>query len=159
MKGIYLLLGSNLGDSRRKISDAIQNLELSLGRVIKSSSVYATKPWGIEDQPDYLNQVLEIDSKHGPEKILEVINEIEEQLGRVRHIKWHSRIIDIDILYYGAQVIQLKDLIIPHTEIENRNFVLIPMAEIAPNFVHPVLLMTQKELLSACKDNLEVKKI
>jgi len=159
MKGIYLLLGSNLGDSRQKLTDAIKHIELSIGKVIKQSSIYATQAWGIEDQPDFLNQVVEIDSKYGPERILSEINEIERLLGRVRRIKWHSRIIDIDILYYGEQVLNLENLIIPHQEIENRKFALKPMTEIAPKFVHPILFESQKELLAKCKDHLSVEKI
>jgi len=158
MKGIYLLLGSNLGDSNKKLKDAAKQIEFSIGKILKSSSVYSTKAWGIEDQPDFLNQVVEIESFLSAEEILYKINKIEEQLGRVRQIKWDSRIIDIDILYYGDQVIKHRDLVIPHRENENRNFVLVPMSEIAPKFVHPLLGLTQQDLLNNCPDNLEVKK-
>ena len=159
MKGVYLLLGSNLGNSRETLRKAIDQIEVAIGNIISLSSVYKTKAWGIEDQPDFLNQVVKVVSDSTAEKMLQIINEIEEKLGRVRHIKWQSRIIDIDILYYGDEIINSDKLVIPHPENQNRNFVLAPMAEIAPDLVHPVLLLTQRELLENCTDTLDVKKI
>ena len=156
MKGIYLLLGSNLGDSSNILSTASKRIEASIGTITKRSSVYQSKAWGVEDQPDFLNQVIEIESSLSPEEILKHINQIEDHLGRVRKQKWHSRIIDIDILYYGSAVVKQKDLVIPHKENENRNFVLVPMAEIAPHFIHPQLGFTQQDLLHRCSDRLEV---
>lgn len=159
MNGIYLLLGSNLGDSLAMLDKAIDLVEVDIGRVVNASSVYSTKAWGIKDQPDFLNQVIEIESAYEPEKLLILVNEIEEKLGRKRFIKWHSRIIDIDILYYNDLILDSEHLIIPHPENENRNFVLRPMAEIAPNFIHPKLKITQAELLSECEDKLGVEKL
>lgn len=159
MKGIYLLLGSNLGDSLTMLDKAIGLVEKNIGRVVNVSSVYSTKAWGMEDQPDFLNQVIEIESSFVPEKILVLVNEIEEKLGRIRNIKWHSRIIDIDILYHNNLILDSEHLIIPHPENENRNFVLYPMAEIAPDFIHPKLKITQAELLSECEDKLAVEKL
>ena len=159
MKGIYLLLGSNLGDSSKILRDASKRIEASIGKITKFSSVYQTKAWGVEDQPDFLNQVIEIDSSLSPKEILKQINQIEEQMGRIRIKKWHSRIIDIDILYYGSEIINQTDLVIPHKENENRNFVLAPMAEIAPDFIHPQLGLTQEELLKNCKDPLKVTRM
>lgn len=157
MKGIYLLLGSNIGDSEKVLSAAIELIELEVGKVIDMSSVYSTKAWGVEDQPDFLNQVVEIESNLDPENVLVKINEIEKKLGRVRFQKWHSRIIDIDILYFGAEIIDTPNLVIPHPENQNRNFVLTPIAEIAPELIHPVLGISQKELLEKCADPLEVR--
>ena len=159
MKGIYLLLGSNLGDRKEILKMARRHIGLSIGNIIQSSSIYATKAWGVEDQPDFLNQVVEVESEHTPEEILLQVNSIEEKLGRVRKIKWQSRIIDIDILYYGSLILNTQDLVIPHAENQNRNFVLAPMVEIAPDFVHPVFLRTQQQLLNTCTDGLEVKKL
>lgn len=156
MKGIYLLLGSNLGNSKEILDHAVSEIEHDIGDIINASSIYKTKAWGIEDQPDFLNQVVEIESSFSPEVLLEKVNEIEEKLGRVRLIKWQARIIDIDILYYGNVIIKSKDLVIPHPENENRNFVLAPMAEIAPDFIHPVLKLPQKKLLKNSKDDLAV---
>jgi len=158
MKGIYLLLGSNLGDSLAMLRRATGLIEESIGKVIASSSIYSTKAWGIEDQPDFLNQIIEIESSKDPRELLIKVNEIEEHLGRIRHIKWHSRIIDIDILYYGDLVMKTRNLVIPHPENENRRFVLVPMLEIAPEFEHPELLITQRQMLDKCEDFLEVKK-
>lgn len=159
MKGIFLLLGSNLGDRHAMLEKASTLIREQIGRILQMSSVYSTRAWGIEDQPDFLNQVLEIESNLAPEVILQKANVIEEQLGRVRRIKWHSRIIDIDILYYGNLIVKTGNLTIPHPENENRRFVLVPMAEIASDFIHPVLKVSQSELLERCPDQLEVKKI
>lgn len=159
MKGIYLLLGSNLGDRLATLKRAFDLIDTTIGNVIHSSSIYTTKAWGVEDQPDFLNQVVEVESGLAPEEILINVNSIEEKLGRVRKIKWQSRIIDIDILYYGNLILNTQDLIIPHAENQNRNFVLVPMVELAPDFVHPVFLRTQQQLLNTCKDGLEVKKL
>lgn len=159
MKGIYLLLGSNLGNSRKILKRAIIEIENDIGDIVTSSSVYKTKAWGVENQPDFLNQVVEIKSSLSPQIILKKVNSIEEKLGRVRNIKWHSRVIDIDILYYGELIIDTNNLVIPHPENQNRNFVLVPICEIAPELIHPVLMLTQKEMLKNCTDILCVKKI
>jgi 2-amino-4-hydroxy-6-hydroxymethyldihydropteridine diphosphokinase len=158
MKGIYLLLGSNLGDSSAMLEKAKVEIMRDIGAIVNSSSVYCTKAWGIESQPDFLNQVIEVESDLAAAEILHKINKIEENLGRIRYIKWHSRIIDIDILYYGNEIINTEKLIVPHPENQHRNFVLVPMAEIAPELIHPKLLLTQKALLDNCTDKLEVKK-
>ncbi len=158
MKGIYLLLGSNLGDNRNLLEKAKVEISNDIGEIVMSSSVYRTKAWGIENQADFLNQVVEVESDLRATIILQNINKIEEKLGRVRYIKWHSRIIDIDILYYGNEIINTEKLCVPHPENQNRNFVLAPMTEIAPEFIHPKLLLSQKSLLENCTDKLEVKK-
>ena len=159
MKGVYLLLGSNIGDSAEMLNTAVDHIRASVGKVINSSSVYQTKAWGIEDQPDFLNQVLEVDTHLKPHALLKQILQIEKDMGRIRYQKWGMRIIDIDILYYGNEILNNDDLKIPHPENQYRNFVLAPMAEIAPDFVHPALRLSQVELLKECPDNLEVKRI
>jgi 2-amino-4-hydroxy-6-hydroxymethyldihydropteridine diphosphokinase len=156
MKGVYLLLGSNLGDSESILRQAKSLIEARIGTVIKASSIYLTKAWGIENQPDFLNQVLELDTVLDASKVLQCILEIERELGRIRFQKWGTRIIDIDILYFGKLIIDTKNLVIPHPENQNRNFVLVPMAEIAPDFMHPVLQLSQTELLKKCPDKLKV---
>lgn len=158
MKGIYLLLGSNLGDRRALLENAKMEIEHNIGKVVQASSVYSTEAWGIENQADFLNQVVEVESGLSAALLLQNINEIEKKLGRVRYTKWHSRIIDIDILYYGNEIIHTDNLIVPHPENQNRNFVLVPMAEIAPNLIHPILLLSQEALLENCTDILDVKK-
>ena len=159
MKGVYLLLGSNLGDSQATLQSARRHIKSRIGEIVKSSSVYLTKAWGIENQPDFLNQVLEVETSRDPLFLLHTILDIEKKLGRVRYKKWHSRIIDIDILYYGSEIIDLPQLIIPHPENQNRNFVLAPMAEIAPDFIHPKLGITQRQLLERSTDTLKVETI
>ena len=156
MNGIYLLLGSNLGDSSEVLRRPIFEIEKSIGSLLRSSGVYKTKAWGIENQPDFLNQVLEVESNLNPESMLKEINAIEKRLGRVRYEKWHERVIDIDILYFGNHIINTADLQVPHPENQNRKFVLAPMREIAPDFVHPILGQTQIELLKSSKDPLSV---
>ena len=159
MKGIYLLLGSNLGDNRTMLQKAARLIDLKIGKIINSSSIYRTKAWGISNQPDFLNQVMEVESLLSAPEILTLVNKIEKQLGRVRHIKWHARLIDIDILYYGSQIINTETLVVPHPENENRNFVLVPMVELAPDLLHPVNHLTQQQLLDQCRDELDVEKI
>jgi 2-amino-4-hydroxy-6-hydroxymethyldihydropteridine diphosphokinase len=156
MKGVYLLLGSNLGDSESILRLAKSLIEARIGTVIKASSIYLTKAWGIENQPDFLNQVLELDTVLDASKVLQYILEIERELGRIRFQKWGTRIIDIDILYFGKLIIDTKNLVIPHPENQNRNFVLVPMAEIAPDLMHPVLQLSQTELLKKCPDKMKV---
>jgi len=159
MKKIYLLLGSNMGNSGERLVDAKHYLEQYCGRLLRSSSVYRTGAWGNEDQPDFLNQVLEMETGLQPGTLMEKILEIEELMGRVRTEKNAPRIIDIDILFYGHEIIRKPMLVIPHPAIQLRRFVLIPLQELVSDFVHPVFEKTIKTLLKECRDNLDVKKI
>jgi len=159
MKGIYLLLGSNLGNSLEMLEIARKQIAYHIGEIVIQSSIYQTKAWGIENQPEFLNQVLEVDSSLSPIDLLAILLRIEVDMGRKRYQKWGSRIIDIDILYYGDQVIEAEKLKIPHPENQNRNFVLAPMVEIAADFIHPVLGHTHAKLLEKCGDTLAVKRI
>lgn len=154
----FLLLGSNLGNRENILDKAIFEIEEKIGKIDLKSSIYETLAWGIEDQPAFLNQVITTTTEIEPQKLLTIINNIEKDLGRVRHEKWGERLIDIDILYYDDLTVSTKELSIPHPEISNRRFTLIPLVEIAPDLVHPILEITQKEMLLGCKDELEVKK-
>ncbi|MGI4727530.1 MAG: 2-amino-4-hydroxy-6-hydroxymethyldihydropteridine diphosphokinase [Janthinobacterium lividum] len=159
MQTVYLLLGSNLGDRNAYLKEALQQLETSVGRVIRTSSVYETQSWGVANQPDYLNQVVEMETLFLPDKILEKTQFIEENLYRERTKKWDSRTIDIDVLFFGTEIIDLPNLKIPHLQIQNRLFTLVPLNELIPNFVHPILNKTIQELRQEVSDELLVKKI
>jgi 2-amino-4-hydroxy-6-hydroxymethyldihydropteridine diphosphokinase len=129
MSKVFLLLGTNLGDRRQNLVDALTGLTY-LGTVKKVSSVYRSAAWGIRDQPDFLNATVELDTTHSPDEILVGILQLEASLGRIRNEKWGSRLIDIDILFFDAEVINSEKLIVPHPEIQNRRFTLKPLAEI-----------------------------
>jgi len=154
----FLLLGSNLGNRSEVLANAQEEIRQNIGTLIKNSSVYETLAWGVEDQPAFLNQVLLLETKLTPQNLLKAINKIENSLGRVRYEKWGERLIDIDILYFDNEIVNENNLIIPHPEIINRRFTLVPLVEMAGNFIHPDLGKTQKELLKICEDELKVKK-
>jgi len=155
----YILLGSNLGDSRKYISDAILQIEHKLGFISSKSSLYQTASWGKHDQPDFINQVIELKTRLNPSDLLKAVLGIENLLGRQRLEKWGSRTIDIDILLYEDQVVNSPDLSIPHPYLSVRRFSLMPLSEIAPNVVHPILRKSMTELLLELTDNLFVKKL
>lgn len=155
---IYLSLGSNLGKREDNLKTAFELIAGHGGRIQAVSSIYQTAAWGKTDQPDFLNEVIEVKSILKPLELLNHLLEIEKQLGRVRIEKWGARTIDIDILYMGATVLQSDRLTIPHPGIPSRRFVLEPLCEIAPDFLHPVLLKTNALLLLACEDDLVVTK-
>lgn len=153
----YLGIGSNLGKRRENLRQAQLFLEQKAGNIVKVSSVYETEAWGIEAQPAFLNQVLALRTTLPPEELLEVILQIERDMGRMRTIKWGERLIDIDILFYNDQILQTEKLRIPHPFVQDRNFVLAPLAEIAADFVHPILDLSIIEILNNSKDILSVK--
>lgn len=156
MKGIYLLLGTNQGNREKNLGDA-QNLLADRGIAAQRvSSLYETAAWGIEDQPGFLNQVLEVATGLSANELLKTILAVELEMGRVRIQKWGERLIDIDILYYQDEVIDIPELKVPHPEMPNRRFTLVPLVELAAEAVHPVLRKTQQELLDVCPDPLSV---
>jgi len=159
MKGKYLLLGTNLGNRLNNLNKAILAVENLLGPIKQRSSIFETEPWGFQDQPTYYNQVLEIDTMLTPDEILKNIFLIEKAMGRTRHEKWKERLIDIDILYYEDEVINSNKLTIPHPQIQNRKFTLVPLCEISAHEIHPVLKKSNQELLRITTDSLQVKKI
>jgi 2-amino-4-hydroxy-6-hydroxymethyldihydropteridine diphosphokinase len=159
MHTIYLLLGSNMGNSQEQLLLSQKNIAVDIGNIKAASSLYSTAAWGNTDQADFLNQVLIVETNLPASKLLKSILSIEKNMGRVRTIKNAPRIIDIDILFFNNDIIQAKKLIIPHPEIQNRRFVLTPLVELSPNFMHPTLKKTIHQLLIACKDPLNVQKI
>ncbi|MGI9542773.1 MAG: 2-amino-4-hydroxy-6-hydroxymethyldihydropteridine diphosphokinase [Cyclobacteriaceae bacterium] len=157
MTGIYLLLGSNLGDRKGHLARACELIEQKVGVVTDRSNIYRTEAWGSTQQPSYYNQVVKINTDLVPSRLLDEILSIEEEIGRVRQSKWESRIIDIDILYYNQQILDESRLALPHPQIPNRRFTLVPLCELAPDLKHPQLGMTNIELLENCEDQLLVE--
>src|SRR5580704_5195833 len=159
MNKAYLLTGGNEGDRFFHMQQARTNIELICGQLLLVSSIYETAPWGKTDQPDFLNQVLLIQTEFSPEELLKGILSIEEKGGRKRTVKNAPRTIDIDILFYNDLILEKPGLTIPHPRIADRRFVLEPLNEISPEFIHPVIGKTIRQLLLECKDELGVKKI
>jgi 2-amino-4-hydroxy-6-hydroxymethyldihydropteridine diphosphokinase len=160
MEKVFLSLGSNLGDRLDYLKKGIE--ELSKDVLIKIdviSSVYETEPVGYANQPCFLNVIVEIETGHNPEKLLLVCKNIENKLGRITRGRWMEREIDIDIIFFGNQIIEIDNLVIPHRELYNRKFVLEPLNEIAPMFQCPITLLSVKKLLSSCGDNTKIKNI
>lgn len=153
---VYLSTGTNMGDRRLNLLTAQGLINLKIGLVIACSSTYQTAAWGVEEQADFYNQVLLANTTLSPENVLREISEIEQFMGRERKRHWGERIIDIDILYYDENIVDKPDLKIPHPYIQARNFVLIPLKEIAPDFVHPVLNLSSQQLLEQSKDTATV---
>lgn len=147
-----------MGNPQQKLLTAQKNIERKIGKIVRLSGIYQTAAWGNTKQPDFLNQVIIVETKLTAQKIIKLILEIEEKMGRIRTKKNAPRIIDIDILFHNKDIIEEKDLVVPHAEIQNRKFVLIPLNELSPNFKHPVLRKTIHHLLTICSDPLNVKK-
>ena len=155
----FLLLGTNQGDRKKNLSLARNAIEVSVGPIVKASSIYQTAAWGKTDQPDFLNQALEVETVLPADKVLEEILSIEKTMGRKREEKWGERIMDIDILLYESEILNSSRLTIPHPELPNRRFALEPLAEIAGEVTHPVFKLHIKEMLERCLDPLEVYRI
>jgi len=156
MNKAYLSLGSNEGNRRQWLQKANDLIKVHCGEILQRSAIYKTAAWGITDQPDFLNMVMYIETLKTPAELLTSILNIETTLGRHRNVKWGPRIIDIDILLFNNDVIDIPGLVIPHPFMQDRRFTLRPLAEIAPDYVHPKLNKTIKELLENCPDKLEV---
>ena len=159
MRTAYLLIGGNLGNRKENLSKAVSLINEQCGSLTRSSSIYETDAWGIIDQPSFLNQALEVSTSLSARQLMRKVLKIEEEMGRIRKEKLGPRVIDIDILLFENEIHDLRFLKIPHPEMQNRRFVLVPLAEIDSNLQHPVLKKTIAELMEECPDNLEVKKI
>lgn len=156
MNHYYLHLGSNLGDRKKNLYDAIRLIEYKIGFIVEKSSIYETEPWGLKDQPGFLNQAIISKSNLSPNKVLNVITDIESELGRIRNEKWGPRTIDIDIIYCDDLILNSDELTVPHPHMYDRNFVLIPFMEIAGDFIDPVKQVSVEELYDNCRDESEV---
>lgn len=157
-KRIYLMLGSNQGNRAALLQQAIEALKNFLSvSDLRCSAIYETAAWGLEEQPAFLNQAVCFDADITARELLTQVRRIEEQLGRQRLEIWGPRTLDIDILFFGDQIVELPDLVIPHPRIQERRFVLAPMVDLAPELEHPVLGKTMLELLDQCPDPLPVQ--
>ncbi len=153
LQTVYLLLGSNLGNREQILAKAIKIIDEKIGAIISQSKNYETKAWGKTDQPDFLNTAIVITTNLMPIQVLEQTQAIEEKLGRVRIEKWGARLIDIDIIFYGQEIIDIPHhLHIPHPLVQERVFALEPLAEIAPDFIHPILEKTIATLFQEIKN-------
>lgn len=162
METAYVLFGSNLGDKKALFAQACVLINKRCGRVVQVSSAYESEPWGFEAEEWFLNQVIVLETELSPEGLLDALLQIEKELGRVRNPEvkgYSSRTVDLDILYFGSRVIHTNRLTVPHPRLHLRRFALMPMCDVAPLLVHPVLRQTQTELLGLCLDACEVRKL
>ena len=156
MNEVYLQLGSNIGDRLDNLDQSIKIITERIGNVLENSNVYESTPWGVENQRNFLNQVIFVKSNFDPYTILDLVLQIEKDMGRIRIEKWGERIIDIDILFIDDLIIESENLCIPHEFIAKRKFVLQPMCEIASGFIHPKLNKTISQILEECIDEEKV---
>ena len=155
MHKCFLLLGSNLGEKDKILKRAMDSIEGKIGEIVKKSSFYLSEPWGFESAENFINVVNELNTQKTPEEILKSIHEIETDLGRMRGNTsgYESRTIDIDILFFDDEIIDSKNLTIPHPRLHLRSFTLKPLAEIAPDFIHPIFGESIQALLASCNDD------
>lgn len=154
---VYLSLGTNLGDRSANLENARNALQQAM-TILRASSIYETEPWGFQDQPAFLNQVLKVSTSFEPLKLLDFLKNVEAKMGRQANFRYGPRLIDLDILLYGRQIIETQGLQIPHPRLHERAFVLEPLAEIVPNLVHPLLHKRISTLLAQAEDRDGVKK-
>ncbi len=153
---VYLMLGTNIGSRQANLQIATAQLAKLIGEIKERSAIYETGPWGVMDQPDFLNQAILIETELSPEKLLDALQGIEYEMGMRKKRKWGERLIDLDILFYNDQIIDNERLQIPHLLMTERRFVLTPLNDIAPDFVHPVFKKSIRQLLNSCQDPLKV---
>jgi 2-amino-4-hydroxy-6-hydroxymethyldihydropteridine diphosphokinase len=158
MNKAYLLTGGNLGNRQLNLQQAKKEIDEQCGKVINASSLYETAAWGNTKQPSFLNQALKVETSLNAKQLIRKILKIEKMMGRTRNEKYGPRIIDIDILLFNAETYDYDFLKIPHPELQNRRFALLPLAEIAAEIIHPVFNKTIAQLLNECPDELDVKK-
>ena len=162
MERCFILFGSNRGDKNKIYAQACLLINNRCGRIVAQSSAYESEPWGFEAKEWFLNRLIVVETELEPEAMLHQLLDIEAELGRVRHPEtggYTSRTADLDILYYGSRIVLTDSLTIPHPRLHQRRFALLPLCEVAPEFVHPAFNMTQTELLKRCFDFSEVRKI
>ncbi len=159
---IYLSLGSNLGNKAQNLQLAKNEIELQIGKIVNAGGIYETEPWGFENEHWFLNTVIEIETDYNALEVLKICLQIEKSMGRIRDALlsgYTARIIDIDLLFFDNEIINLDELTIPHPHIQSRNFVLYPLADIAGSYIHPKLNKSIKLLLTESVDNTQIKKL
>jgi len=157
---LYLLLGSNLGEKKKQVNEAMDLIATMIGPVTMRSSLYETEPWGFSSEEFFLNRALQVLTFLSPEEVMQKIRGIEMIFGRERSGSgYSSRTLDIDILFYDDLVLNQETLIIPHPRIQDRKFALVPLDEIAHELIHPVLRKTIRELLRNCSDSGDIRKL
>jgi len=157
MNSVYLLLGTNIGNRLVYLEKAHAAINASIGRIVNSSHVYESASWGYTSANSFLNQVVEIKTSLNHRELLIEVSRIEKKIGRIKLSKtYEDRCIDIDILFFNNNIIEEADLSIPHKQIANRRFTLLPLFEIAPDFEHPILNKNIRDLLDVCNDDINV---
>ena len=161
MEKVFIALGGNVGNVLENFDIAIEKISIMVGPVINQSSLYKTEPWGNKDQDDFLNKVVEVETKQTPDEVLKNILSIEKMMGRNRNKEdqFAPRSIDIDILFYGTKIINENYLVVPHPRLHLRNFVLTPLLEIAPGFIHPLLKKSIIDLSKQSNDSSLVNRV
>ncbi|HJV19509.1 MAG TPA: 2-amino-4-hydroxy-6-hydroxymethyldihydropteridine diphosphokinase [Sediminibacterium sp.] len=154
----YLLTGSNLGERASCLQKANVLIEQSCGKILYRSALYETAPWGLLEQPSFLNQAIAVETTLNPEELMQTLLKIETQMGRIREVLYGPRIIDLDILLFDQVIMDQPILKLPHPALQQRRFALTPLAEIAPALLHPVLKKNILELLAECPDQSDVQK-
>ncbi|MDN5331777.1 MAG: dihydroneopterin aldolase / 2-amino-4-hydroxy-6-hydroxymethyldihydropteridine diphosphokinase [Tepidanaerobacteraceae bacterium] len=139
MPRAFIALGSNLGDRQKNIAEAVERMRQRGIKIVKMSSIIETEPYGYKDQDKFLNAACLVETELSPMELMDVLLDIEKEMGRERKIRWGPRNIDLDLIFYEDRVIREERLVVPHPDAHNRTFVMGPIAEIDPDFVHPVL--------------------